>query len=655
MHIGEDDTIKVILSKVEMGQGVWTTLPMLIAEELDCDLAKIVIEHSPVSAEYNHTMFGIQATVGSSSTYTEFDRYRYAGATARAMLVAAAAKKIGVSADTCTTEKGFVIHGDQRISYGKLAAEASRFPKPMVTLRDPKEWKIIGRPQVRLDGTTKVNGTAKYGIDISFHGLLIAVVLHPPVFGGKVISFDASKAKTIKGVHDVVQIPTGIAVIADHYWAAKLGRDALKVEWNLPEGTDTGKMVNEYRALSKTRGLSAQQKGDVTAAFNKTVKSFEAEYFLPYLAHAPMEPLNCTVKIEGDQCEIWTGTQLPTTDRERVASILNFKPEKVKINTPFLGGSFGRRGSLNSDWIVEAVYIARESGKAIKMLWSREDDMRAGYYRPAFLHYVAIATGNDGLPAVWLHRIVGQPVFGQLPPNVDDSFVEGVKESPYTESVTDLSIELHTTTNEVPVLPWRSVGFSQTIFVIESVIDELAHQAKIDPVEYRRKLLKNHPRRLAALNFAAEKSGWNNPLPPGIFRGIAVNHSHRSYVAQVIELSIENQQAMVHRVVCAIDCGLAVNSDGVRAQLESAVVFALTAALYGEITLENGRVKQGNFNEYRMLRMNQMPTVEVYIVPSEEQMGGAGEPGVPAVAPALANALFAATGKRFRKLPIGKL
>ena len=655
LHIGEDDTIRIILSKVEMGQGVWTTLPMLIAEELDCDLTKVVVEHCSIEAAYNHTTLGIQATVGSSSTYSEFDRYRYAGATARAMLVAAAAKEFGVNPDTLRTQNGFVIDGPRKLSYGKLASVASGLPRPSVTLRHPHDWKIIGRSQARLDGAAKVNGTATYGIDIMFQGLYTAVVSHPPVFGGTVISFDASAAKAIKGVRDVVKIPTGVAVIADHYWAAKLGRDALKIDWDLPDGTDTAKMIDEYRALSHTKGMTVQLRGDVEAAFTKSTKAFEAEYFLPYLAHASMEPLNCTVKLVADQCHIWTGTQLPTTDRNNVATILNINPENVKIVTPFLGGSFGRRGSFNSDWIVEAVHIARQSGKAIKMIWTRADDMRAGYYRPAYLHNVKIATTEDGLPAVWQHRIVGQPVFGTLPPEIDGSSIEGVKDSPYIERVPDVNIELHTTTNEVPVLPMRSVGFSQTIFVMESVIDELAQLAKIDPVEYRRKLLKNQPRYLDVLNLAAKKSGWNAPLIRGRFRGIAVSHSHRSYVAHVVELSIEKERVRVHRVVSAIDCGLAVNPDGVRAQVEGAVVFGLSAALFGEITLVNGTVKQGNFDEYKMVRMNQMPIIEVHIVPRNDQMGGAGEPGVPAVAPALTNALFAATGKRFRRLPIGKI
>lgn len=660
LRIGEDNSVHIILTKVEMGQGIWTTLPMLIAEELDCDWNKIKVEHSPAGKEFADPVYG-QSTGGSTSTSSEFDRYRQVGATARMMLVEAAAKRFGVQPGDCRTENGFVIADGRRISYGEVATEASKLPIPSVKLREPKDWKYIGKSQKRLDNPDKINGKAIYGLDIQFPGLLTAVVAHAPVFGGKVRSFDAGSAKAIQGVRDVVQIPIGIAVLADHYWAASLGRDALKIEWDLGanESIDSHTQLEEYRRLSGTKGTTSQQKGDVATALKKAVKTIDTEFTVPYLAHAPMEPMNCTVKIDGDKCEIWAGNQSPLLYQSIVAKMLGFKPEQVVINTPFIGGSFGRKASFDADWVVEAVHIAKASGKFIKLVWSREDDIRGGYYRPVYLHRAIIGIGSDGLPVAWQHHIVGQSIFDNTPlagaiihNGIDYSSVDGVNGSPYLASIPDHSVELHTTSLGVPVLSWRAVGNTHTCFVMETLIDELAVMAAKDPVEYRRALLKDHPRHLAALNLAAEKAAWNKPLPAGRFRGISVHAAMGSYVSQVVELSVENRKIHIHRVVCAIDCGLAVNPDGVRAQMEGGIVFGLTAALYGEITLERGRVKQSNFHDYRMLRMNEMPLIEVYIVPGMGPMGGAGEPGVPPIAPALVNALFAATGKRLRTLPV---
>jgi len=658
LRIGTDGTVQIILSKVEMGQGIWTALPMLIAEELDCDWTTIKVEHSPAGKEYSCTFMPVQGTFGSTSVVSEFDRYRQAGAVARTMLVEAAAKKLDVSSDTCRTENGFVIAGDKRLGYGEVSGDAAKLPVPSVKLREPKDWKYIGKSQQRLDSPGKVNGKAIFGIDIQFPDLLTAIVARSPVFGGKIKSFDATKAKAINGVIDIVQIPSGIAVIANNYWAAKLGRDALKIEWDpgANASMDSKQQLETYRKLAKTKGKSAQQKGDVTKALTKAVKTVTAEFAFPYLAHAMMEPLNCTVKISSNKCEIWAGTQIPSNDQAAAAKVLNFKPEQVEINTPFLGGGFGRRGALNSDWVIEAVEVAKASSKFIKLVWSREDDIVGGYYRPAYLHHAVIGIDANGFPMAWQHRIVGQSVFsntsfgGEL--EIDDSSVEGVKGSPYLELVPDLSVELHTTKNGVPVQPWRSVGKSHTCFVMETLIDEIAFAGGKDPIAYRRILLKNYPRHLAALNLVAEKAEWDTPLPKGRFRGFALNEGNGSYVAQIVELSIENKKVHVHRVVCAIDCGVAVNPDGVKAQMESGIVYGLTAALYGAITLEKGQVKQRNFNDYRMLRMNEMPVVEVYIVAGSDKIGGAGETSVPAIAPALANALFAATGKRIRRLPV---
>jgi isoquinoline 1-oxidoreductase beta subunit len=489
--------------------------------------------------------------------------------------------------------------------------------------------------------------------------MLTAVVAHSPVFGGTVKSFDATAAKAIKGVRDVVKIPTGVAVIADHFWAAKKGRDVLKIEWNngANESFNSVSQFDSYKKLAATKGTPAGKAGNVETALPQAKKQLNATYEFPYLAHAPMEPLNCTVKLSGDSCEIWTGTQLPMADQAVAAKILGFKPEQVKLNIQFLGGGFGRRATPTSDFVAEAVQLAKASGKFIKLVWSREDDIRGGYYRPAFLHQVNIGIGDNGLPAAWKHSIVGQSIFQGTPfeawikDGIDSTSVEGVNDSPYLESIPNYNIELHSPKTPVSVLWWRSVGHTHTAFVMETLVDEMAQMAGKDPVEYRRSLLKSK-RHLTVLNLAAEKAGWNTPLPAGRYRGIAVHESFASYVAQVAEISIEQGHLKVHRVVCAIDCGLAVNPEGVRAQMESGIIFGLTAVLYGEISLEKGRVKQRNFHDYKILRMNETPVMEIYIADSNEKMGGAGEPGVPPLAPAIANAIFAATGNRVRKLPL---
>lgn len=656
LRIDENGVVTIVLSKVEMGQGVWTTLPMLIAEELDCDWSAIRVEHSPASEAYAGTMIPSQKTVGSNSVVSEFDRYRYAGATAREMLVSAAAKRLGVQREACTTANGFVVVGEKRIPYGELAEEASGMPVPEVKLRDPKEWKYIGKAQRRLDGRVKVNGEAVFGIDIHFPGLLTAVVAHPPTFGGTVRSYDATAARAVRGVVDVVQVPSGIAVVAETFWSATVGRNALKVEWNtgLTQYPDTSSQLEGYRTMAKTPGRVLQHKGEVDAALKESQRILEAEYTLPYLAHAPMEPLNCTVKIDGGRCEIWTGTQFPGDDQAAAAKVLGLQPDQVTLHTPFIGAAFGRRGAYDSHWVVEAVHVARQTGKPVKLMWTREDDIRGGYYRPACVHHVTIGLDAEGLPKAWRHRVVGQSVMQPFMGDIfDESSVEGIKGSPYLESCPHQSIELHVAEVGVPVLPWRSVGFSQTCFVMETMIDEIAFMTKTDPVAYRRRVFKDHPRQLTVLDLVTQQSHWNEPLAKGRYRGIAMNHSHGSYVAQAIEISIRDDKLKIHRVVCAIDCGLAVNPDGVKAQMEGAIIFGLTAALYGEITLERGQVVQSNFHNYRMVRMKETPAIEVVIAEGSLGMGGAGEPGVPPVAPALANAIFAATGKRIRALPIG--
>jgi len=663
LSIGADDTIRVILAHAEMGQGVWTTLSMLIAEELDADWNKFKIEHAPPGAPYLHTAYGMQITGGSSTTWSEFDRYRQAGALARTMLVEAAAKKLGVNPSDCRTENGVVIAGDKRVSYGQVAALAATLPPRTepVPLRPPGEWKYIGKGVKRLDAPEKVNGGAKFGMDVHFPDMLTAVVAHPPVYGSKVKSFDDSQTRKVPGVRNVVKIPTGVAVIADNFWAAKKGRAALKVQWDQEgnEGVDSPAQLEEYRKLAATKGLPAAQKGNAADALSKAAKVLEAEYTFPYLAHTPMEPENATVRLTKDHCEIWTGTQMPMAEQAAAAKILGFKPDQVSVHTVFLGGAFGRRATPQCDFVSEAVHIAKASGQFIKMVWTREDDIHGAYFRPAFVHKVRAGINDDGMPVAWEHNMAGQSIMAGSPfeammkDGIDPASVEGVADSPYLSDIPDHYVGLHSPRYQLPVLWYRSVGHTHTATVMECMIDELANAAGKDPLEYRRALLKNHPRHLAALNLAAEKAGWGSPLPAGRFRGIAVHESFLSYVAQVAEVSVDDHgQIKVHKVVCAIDCGLAVNPDGVRAQMESGINFGVSSCLYGEITLAKGKVQQSNFHDYRIARMNDTPLdIEVHIVNSTEKMGGAGEPGVPPVAPAIANAVFAATGKRLRNLP----
>jgi len=662
LHISPDNVITVILSHVEMGQGIWTTLPMLIADELDADIKTIQVMHSGIDKAYNHTVFGIMITGGSTTTWSEFDRYRKAGAAARILLIQAGAKRAGVAVENCRTENGYVLAGNQKFSYGELASEAAKLPAPTdVPLRAPAEWKYIGKGAKRLDASAKTNGTAQFGMDVQFPGLLTAVVAHSPVFGGKVKSFDASKTLAVPGVREVVQIPTGVAVIADHYWAASQGRKVLQVTWDEGAGAqlNTREQTAAYRKLAQADGLPAQKKGDATAALAKASRIISAEYVFPYLAHTPMEPLNVTVKLENNHCEIWTGTQLPSLDQAAAAKILELQPEQVKINITFLGGGFGRRATPTSDFVSEAVQIAKAShNKFVKMVWSREDDLKGGYYRPFYVHNLKVGLGKDGMPIAWRHNIAGQsilsgtPFSGMIRNGIDESSVEGVSGSPYLTAVPDHFIGLHSTTEVVPVLWYRSVGNTHTAFVMETTIDRLAHEAAIDPVQYRRQFFKDeHKRHLAALDLVAEKANWKAAPPPGRFKGVAIHESFGSYVAIIAEVSIENEKVRVHKMDCAIDCGLAVNPDGVKAQMESGIIFGITMALYGELTIEGGRLQQSNFYDYRIARMNESPAINVYIVDSNEKMGGAGECGVPPTAPAIANAVFAATGRRINNLP----
>ena len=664
VRIAPDDSVTVIANHSEMGQGVYTSLPMLLNEELEADWSKIKVEAAPVDAAYNHTVFGLQMTGGSTTTPSEWERFRKMGAMARLMLVDAAAQKWGVPASQCRVEKGVVIHtpSGRKATYGSLVTAASQLKPPTdIPLKDPKQFTLIGKPTRRLDTPSKINGTAQFGLDVSLPGMLFSLVARPPVFGGKLVSFDSAEALKIKGVRAVQQVPSGLAVIADRFWPAKLGRDKLKISWD--DGANarlsTSQMLADFSKQSASAGIVAKKVGDPAAALAAAAKTITAEYDVPYLAHAMMEPLNCVVDLRPDSCEIWTGTQFETVDRANAAQVAGLPAEKVQIHTTLLGGGFGRRANPVSDFVVEAVHVAKIAKAPVKVVWTREDDLAGGWYRPMWHDRFVAGLDAAGNPIAWTHTIVGQSITEGTPfapytinkEGVDSTSVEGAADLLY--GIPNLQVDLHSPKIGVPVQWWRSVGHSHTGFSVESFFDELAHAGGKDPFELRRKLLANQPRMSAVLNLVVEKAGWGKPLPPGRGRGIATHFSFDSYVAQVIEASVEKDGTVrVHRVVCAVDCGRTVNPDIVKAQMEGGIIFGLTAALKTEITLENGRVQQTNFHDYQMLRMFESPEIEIHIVPSELSPTGVGEPSVPPVASALTNAIFAATGKRVRRLPI---
>jgi len=663
VRVAPDESVTVLLAHSEMGQGIWTTLAMLIAEELECDWTRVRVEHAPAAPAYAHTAFGMQMTGGSTTTWSEFDRYRTVGAMARDMLVRAAAQRWKVDPKRLRAENGYVHRGGEKLSYGQLAEAAEKLPPPAsVKLKEAKDWKLIGKPMRRLDSPEKITGHAQFGMDVKFPGLRTAVVARAPVFGGKVRTLDAAKAKSVPGVEQVVQVPSGVAVVARDFWSAKTGRDALQIEWDLGPGAaiDTDQIEASYRAMARTPGAIAVDKGDCDAALSTAARRLEAEYAVPYLAHATMEPLNCSVKIEGDHCEIWTGTQFQTNDQAAAAKIAGVSPQNVSIHTMFLGGGFGRRATPQSDFVSEAVHVARAASVPVKVVWTREDDIRGGYYRPLFVHRIEAGLDAKGLPIAWKHTIVGQSILAGTPfaammikDGIDETSVEGVVGSPYLEAVAARRVSLHSPRNEVPVLWWRSVGNTHTAFAMESMIDELAHAAGRDPLQFRAAMLKGSPRHLRALQVAAEKAGWGTRPPDGRARGLAVHESFGSIIAEVAEVSVEDgKRIRVHKVTCAVDCGLAVNPLGIDAQVQGAVAFGLGPVLHSELTLKQGRVQQSNFHDYEVLRLDEMPQVAVHILKSQARMGGIGEPATAPVSAAVANAVFALTRKRLRSLPL---
>jgi len=663
VRIGTDESVTVISNHSEMGQGIYTSLPMLLNEELEADWARVRVESAPVDAVYNHTVFGIMMTGGSTTTNSEYDRFRKMGAMARILLISAAAQSWNVDPQTCRAAKGYVIHTPtgRRASYGSLAEAAAKIAPPKdIPLKDAKDFTLVGKPTHRLDTPSKTNGTAQFGLDVYIPGMLTAVVARAPVFGGKVVSFNADKAKAIPGVVNVVQVPSGVAVLASGFWPAKLGREKLEINWDDGPGAtvSTVAMREQFSALSKAPGLVARKVGDPAGALAGAAKTITAEYEVPYLAHCMMEPLNTVVDLHEDRCEIWTGTQFQTGDRAAAAKVAGLKPEQVTLHTTLLGGGFGRRANPACDFVTEATEVAKAAKAPVKVVWTREDDIRGGWYRPMWYDHFAAGLDASGNPVAWTHTIVGQSIMAGtmfesygIKNGIDSASVEGAADILY--GIPNLQVDLHSPKNEVPVQWWRSVGHSHTGFSVEAFLDEVAHAGGKDPYQLRRTLLAGQPRMLAVLDLAAQKANWGSALPAGRARGIATHFSFDSYVAQVAEVSVENDGTVrVHRVVAAVDCGQTVNPDTVKAQLEGGIIFGLTAALKTEITLEKGRVQQRNFNDYPMVRMFESPAIEVFIVPSTEHPTGVGEPGVPPVAPAVANAIFAATGKRVRRLPI---
>lgn len=668
VHIDPNDTVTVICKHLEAGQGVWTGLTAIVAEELDAAWSQMHVADAPAKVPmYGNLAFDpkgmVQGTGGSTSVANSWMQLRRAGATARAMLVQAAAKRWQVPAEAITVKDGVVAHSgsDRKASFGELAASAAKIPVPSrVKLKDPSEFTLIGRKHLpRLDARDKSYGKERYAIDVMLPGMMTAVVLRSPCFGGKVKSFDASKTKALPGVVDVVEIPSGVAVVGRDTWSAWKGRDLLKVTWDdsAAETRGSAQLLEYFRHLAAGKeALTAVERGHVDAALEHAHKRIEADFEFPYLAHAPMETLTAVCRLSQDTCEIWAGCQFQTIDQENAAKATGLKPHQVSIDTLAAGGTFGRRANFESDYIVEVASIAKatQGRYPVRLIWTRQDDIQHGRYRPLNLHRITAGIGRDGKVA-YRQRVVGQSIMAKAPwgapKGVDPSAVEGNAAEEY--DLENVSVAWTDPKAGIPVLWWRSVGHSHMAFSKEVIIDELAEAAGKDPVAFRLELLGGHPRQAAALKLAAEKAGWDKPFPrgKGRGRGVAVHKSFNTAVAQVVEVTVSGNNITVDRVVCAVDCGIAVTPSIVEAQMQSAIGYGLSAALWGEITFTDGRADQSNFDRYRVVRINEMPKIEVHIVPSTDAPTGVGEPGTPPIAPAVANAVRAATGLRLRKLP----
>ncbi|HEY8566423.1 MAG TPA: molybdopterin cofactor-binding domain-containing protein [Beijerinckiaceae bacterium] len=667
VRIAPDNTVTVLIKHLDMGQGNTTGLATLVADELDADWSQIRTEFAPANAQlYNNLLFGpVQGTGGSTAIANSWHQLRKAGAAAREMLVAAAAFAWKVPVKEIKVERGVLSHAGtgRSATFGEFAASASTLPVPQEPrLKDPKDWVYIGKQVSRVDSTAKTDGTAIYSLDVRRPGQVTAVVARSPAFGGKVKSFDPAPAKAVAGVIDVVQVPTGVAVIAKDTWSAMKGREALKVEWDLSraETRSSDAILASFKELAKTKGLTAANRGDSDGALRQAAQVLEAEFTFPYLAHASMEPLNATIARNPDgTVEMWAGHQLQTIEQAIVAQVLGTTPDKVKLNTLWAGGSFGRRATPSADYYAEAATILKAwNGNApIHLVWTREDDMKGGHYRPMVYHALRAGLDAKGKIAGWQHTIVGKsiligsPFEAMLVKNgVDGTTVEGVADTPY--AIPNFRTEAHNAQEGVPVLWWRSVGHTHTAQAMEVFIDELAKAAGQDPVQFRMAHLDPASRSAGVLKLAAEKAGWGEMMPQGRGRGVAVHDSFGSYVAMVADVTVDGGEVKVDRVVAAVDCGIAVNPDVIAAQVEGAVGFALSSVLRNRITLQDGVVQEANFDAFEPTRMREMPKVEVHIVPSTVDPTGIGEPGVPTIAPAISNAVFAATGKRLRSLPL---
>jgi isoquinoline 1-oxidoreductase subunit beta len=658
VRIDADGLVTIVNSQSELGQGTLTSMAMIIADELDADWSRVRVEQSGADPVYGNPNFGgTQLTAGSQSIRGLLPTWRKAGAAGREMLAAAAAREWGVPVGEVRTDSGVVYHdpSGRKLTYGELSEKAGQLPVPQnPKLKTPDQWKLIGKKVPRLDTPDKVTGRAVYGIDVIMPGLLVASVARSPVFGGKVASFDATAAKAVAGVRHVVPIGSGVAVVAGSYPAARRGREALTVQWD--EGPNakltSADITRTLAAVVQQPGPVARREGDAPKALGEAGRVLEAVYDVPFLAHATMEPQNCSAHVMSDGCDVWVPTQNQTGAQRAAMRVTGLPQEKVRVHTTFVGGGFGRRGEV--DYVTEAVEISKAVAAPVKVIWTREDDIQHDFYRPRTHNLFRAALDGQGTPVAWLHRIAGPGIMhqrGLAAGQIDRTMVEGAANVPY--DIPNLQVEYTNKDVGVPVGFWRSVGASQNAFVVESFVDELAHAAAKDPFEFRRGLLGKASRQKAALELAAARAGWGSPLPPGRHRGIAGAFSYGSWAAEVAEVSVAPDGTVrVHRVVCAIDCGLPINPDQIEAQMQGGIVWGLTAALRGEITLADGRVQQSNFHDYPMLRINEMPVIEVHIVPSQEAPGGVGEPGVPPLAPAVCNAIFAATGKRIRQLPI---
>jgi isoquinoline 1-oxidoreductase beta subunit len=663
IQIDAKGQVTLVMPKVEMGQGIYTAIPMLIAEELEVPLDSVVLAHAPPNEKlFSDGLLGGQLTGGSTSVRYAWEPMRKAGATARILLVTAAAQQWKVDPASCHAERGAVVHAasGRRLDYGKLAEAAARLPMPaQVVLKDPKDFKLIGTRARRLDSPGKIDGSAVFGLDVRVPGMVYAAIVGSPVLGGKLKSVDASHAMTIPGVRQVVKLPDAVAVVGNHTWAAKRGAAALVIVWDEGRGADysTAKVVAELAQASKKTGAVARKDGDVAKGFKDAAHHLDAVYEQPFLAHATMEPVNCTVSVRTDGCDIWVGTQVPTRAVDTAVKLTGLPADKIVIHNHLLGGGFGRR--LETDFIAQAILIGKQTGAPVKVTYTREEDIQHDMYRPYYYDTISAGLDTAGKPVAWQHRIAGSSIMARFAPpafknGLDPDAVEVAATLPY-DLPNQLIDYVRQEPQDVPTAFWRGVGPTRSTFVVESFIDELAALAKTDPVAYRRNLLGKSPRARNVLDVATKAAGWGGALAQGKGRGVSVMNAFGSYFCMVVDVTVGGEgEVKIDRVVCAVDCGMVVNPDTIEAQVQGGAIFGMTMALYSEITIKDGRVEQSNFNDYRMLRIDQTPPIEVHIVKSAEAPGGIGEPGTAALAPALTNAIFAATGKRLRRLPVGR-